>query len=97
MSAVLDRSPPVAVTLMAKKTKPKEDGQKSAGRPPTGKQVNVRIPLPIVADLEFIAESMGLDLSHVVRIILTDHVAQYLEEARERRHRLDAARKPEGA
>jgi len=56
---------------------------RSAGRPAIGKQVNIRIPAGLLEELELIGEAKGLDLSNVIRMILTEKTPAYLEEARD--------------
>lgn len=66
----------------------KKDGP---GRTPIGKQVNVRIPDALMADLELVAADTNLDISAVIRLILTQNTDRYVREARERQ-----AKKQEG-
>lgn len=49
------------------------------GRPSMGRQVNVRIPDSLMADLETISGGMGLDISDVIRMILTENRQEYLD------------------
>lgn len=44
-----------------------------------GRQVNVRIPDSLMADLETISGGMGLDISDVIRMILTENRQEYLD------------------
>ncbi len=64
---------------------PPSEGHEGAGRPSIGKQVNVRIPNGMLADLELIAADGSLDISAVVRMILSHHVKTYVRQIQERR------------
>jgi hypothetical protein len=70
-----------------------EEKPRSAGRPSIGRQINVRLPDDLLADLEFVCEALGLDLSNVVRMMLTEQRHVYLLRAREARQKLEEARK----
>lgn len=89
--AVKTRPRPKATDPMGKKrsddsgaTNP-ESGGEGPGRPSIGKQVNVRIPPDLMADLEVIAKDSGLDISAVIRMILTQNRGGYIRQIRERR------------
>lgn len=60
------------------------EGGEGVGRSAIGKQVGVRLPPDLLADLEFIGEEAGLDLSAVIRMILTQNRGEYVRAARER-------------
>lgn len=68
-------------------------GQPRAGRPSIGRQVNIRLSDPLVADLEYIADSLDADLSHVIRSILAEHTPEHVHRAKQIRERQEAARK----
>lgn len=55
-----------------------------AGRARIGKQVNVRIPDDLLEDLELIAKDFGLDLSAVIRMILTQCRGTYVKQIKEK-------------
>lgn len=71
------------------------EASRSAGRPTIGKQVNVRLPDELLQNLEYIGEALGLDLSNVIRMMLTEQQHVYLTRAREAKQKLGEA-KPEG-
>lgn len=71
-------------------------GRPGPGRPTIGKQVNVRLSDDVVSDLEYVAESLHTDISHVVRAILAEHVPEHVQRARLIRERQEAARKAKG-
>lgn len=60
------------------------------GRPTTGKQVNVRMPADILDDLQLISEELSLDLSNVIRMILSQQRHQYVEQVRAARAKREA-------
>lgn len=73
------------------KSKPRKDPppdnqpseEKGVGRPSTGsKQVNVRLPSDLLADLDLIGEELSLDLSNVIRMILSQQRHQYVDQVR---------------
>lgn len=68
-------------------SKDKDDSKR--GRPAMGRQVNVRIPDALMVDLEAISAGMGLDISDVIRMILTENKREYLD-------RLETKKKPKG-
>jgi hypothetical protein len=67
------RSEPVAKT--------KSDG----GRPPIGKPVNFRASDELIDVLEEIADGLSLDVSAVVRLILSENLGKYRERAADAR------------
>jgi uncharacterized protein YdeI (YjbR/CyaY-like superfamily) len=79
--ALLDRSSRREAEMASRKDESKR------GRPAMGKQVNVRIPDALMADLEAISLGTGLDLSDVIRMILTENKREYLD-------RLEQKKKP---
>lgn len=68
----------------------------SRGRPPIGKQFGVRLPSGLLADLEYIGETLGNDVSSVIRTILTENVSRYLMQAHEVRERREESAKVKG-
>lgn len=61
------------------------DPKPGPGRPAVGKQFGVRLPAELQTSLEEIGEGMGLDLSSVMRMILTEQHGTYLQRVRQRR------------
>jgi hypothetical protein len=75
---------PHAFQVPADMGKRRQDAEPSGrGRPPIGKQVNVRIPPELLADLELIETATGNDLSAVIRQILSENVAPYVRRSRD--------------
>jgi hypothetical protein len=89
--ATIPTRPPRMEPGMARK---KKDQSSPRGRPSIGKQTNVRLSESLIADLEYIAETLHTDLSHVIRVILAEHIAEYYERAKATRERSDRTRKP---
>lgn len=85
--AVIDRTKPGGT--VGRRPKEKGDGDSPKGRDSIGKQIGVRMPDDLTADLKFIAEAMGLELGPLIRHIITENIAQYLQRARE----INASRK----
>lgn len=56
-------------------------------------QLVVRVPEVLERDLMLAAEGLGLDQSNLVRMILTEHVAEYIERGQGALVRTKAARK----
>lgn len=77
------RSAEGARVARSRKERPK-DGAEGKGRVSVGRQIGVRIPPDLLADLQVIEAGMGLDLSSVIRMILTEHRAEYVERVRAR-------------
>lgn len=73
-----------ASVARSRKERPK-DGAGGKGRASVGRQIGVRIPPDLLADLEIIEAGMGLDLSSVIRMILTEHRTEYVERVRARK------------
>lgn len=80
---------PVPVKNMARKRP--APGQ-SPGRPPIGRQVNIRIPAELMTDLEYIGDALGMDLSNLIRTVLVEQLHIYLERARLAKEASDRAR-----
>lgn len=59
-------------------------------------QVNFRLPSGLLADLEYIGETLGNDVSSVIRTILTENVSRYLMQAHEVRERREESAKAKG-
>lgn len=78
----------VGAYVVAKQRKQPPPGE-SKGRVPVGRQVGVRIPPDLLADLEVVERGMGLDLSSVIRMILTEHRHEYVERVRSREGKPD--------
>ena len=74
MPAVTEPNLP-GVGMMGKK--------KSGGTPatPNDKQVNFRVPGPLNARLEAVAEILGLDVSNFLRLMLVQKLPDYEREA----------------
>jgi hypothetical protein len=81
---------------MAVKTRPEVGSDDGRGRTPIGKQVNVRIPPALLADLQLVADDAALDISAVVRMVLSQNVEVYVRQVRERRQRQGAGQRREG-
>lgn len=45
------------------------------------KQVNIRFPDPVYARIEKIAETLGLDLSNFLRMVINENLAAYERRA----------------
>lgn len=56
--------------------------------PKGGRPVNFRAPPDLAADLDYIAEALGLDVSNLVRMILRENIKPY----RGRADRIKAAK-----
>jgi len=65
-------------------TMPRKKGDKPKTRSP---QLVVRIPDLLEKDLLSAADGLGVDLSNLVRMILTEHVGEYSERGRIARER----------
>jgi hypothetical protein len=63
------------------------EGGDERGRTPIGKQVNVRIPPDLLSDLQFVADDASLDISAVIRMILSQNVEVYVRQIRDRKQR----------
>lgn len=74
----------------------KDPKPRAVGRPPTGKQTNVRLSDDLLSDLEYIAESLDADLSHVIRMILAEHTPEHVHRAKLIREKQESARKAKG-
>lgn len=59
----------------------------SKGRQPVGKQINFRAPPDLQSRLEDTAETLGLDVSALVRLVLTESLHPYESRAAEVRSR----------
>ena len=55
----------------------------------TTKQVNVRFPADIAERLETAAEKLGLDTSHLLRLMVVEKLPEYERRGREARGELD--------
>jgi hypothetical protein len=67
----------------------------SPGRPPIGRQLNIRIPDDIMKDLDYVGEALGLDYSNLVRTIISEQLHIYLERARQAKENRDRAKPQE--
>ena len=79
-------------TLPDSQSAPRAKRGRDGGLPPIGKQVNVRLPQALLGDLDIIAQANNNDLSAVIRQVLSECVAPYVERARETIRRRQEAR-----
>lgn len=91
---------PAEATIVRPKTggtvgrRPKEkgDGDSPKGREAIGKQIGIRMSDDLTADLKFIAESLGLEVGPLIRLIVSENIAPYLRRAHEAVEKRKAAR-----
>lgn len=70
MNALLDR-PRTKMAKKPKQTKEQSDQQID------GKQIGLRLPPSLLADVEYCAERLGLDMAPFIRMVLTENLGRY--------------------
>ncbi len=57
--------------------------KKSDGSPSDGKAINFRAPKRLAERLEHVADALGLDVSNLIRMVLSENLAEYEQRAEE--------------
>lgn len=60
---------------MSKKTQPQSENE------PAGRNINFRASPNLAARLDTVAEALNLDISNLVRMVLSEHLAEYEDRA----------------